>query len=86
MRDGDTAINWKKLLDEGKLSQHDCELFDNICPECGNVVDPEICHCGNPINRHGMEDGHSPVPMGCTCGYAKQRKVFIVCERKPRCL
>ena len=39
----------------------------NICPKCGNQVDPEVCHCGDPIKNHNAD--HRPVPMGCTCGY-----------------
>lgn len=40
-----------------------------ICQGCGNEIDPETCHCGSPVDMHGMGDGHLPVPMGCTCGY-----------------
>lgn len=40
-----------------------------ICPWCKNEIDPEVCHCGDDIKSHGIGSGHSPVPMGCTCGY-----------------
>jgi hypothetical protein len=43
-----------------------------ICPGCGNEIDPEVCHCGEIRSMHGPERGHSFVPAGCTCGYAKQ--------------
>jgi predicted amidophosphoribosyltransferase len=43
-----------------------------ICPRCENEIDPEVCHCGDYIKDHGYNSGHSPVPMGCTCGYAKE--------------
>lgn len=41
-----------------------------ICPGCKNEIDPETCHCGEDMKRHGYESGHNPVPVGCTCGYA----------------
>ena len=41
-----------------------------VCPGCLNEIDTEVCHCGNYIKSHTIYDGHSPVPMGCTCGYA----------------
>lgn len=42
------------------------------CAGCGNMVDSFTCHCGDYIDKHGIGSGHSPVPMGCTCGYAKE--------------
>ena len=38
-----------------------------ICPGCKNEIDPEVCHCGDPI-KDGYHDNHSPVPQGCDCG------------------
>lgn len=40
-----------------------------ICEGCKNPYDPEVCHCGDAVDSHGTWAGHSPVPMGCTCGY-----------------
>ena len=42
-----------------------------VCPTCKNEIDPDCCYCGSPLNLHGYESGHSFVPIGCTCGYAK---------------
>lgn len=42
------------------------------CPRCGNEIDPEVCHCGDLREHHGMESGHFFVPWGCTCYYAKK--------------
>lgn len=39
-----------------------------ICQGCGNEIDPDTCCCGGPANG-AYCDNHSPVPMGCTCGY-----------------
>lgn len=40
-----------------------------ICEGCKCEIDPDYCHCGDPIKGHGMGiGGHSPVPMGCQCG------------------
>lgn len=47
-----------------------------ICPHCKNEVDLEICHCGEDIKHHDAYLlGHSFVPMGCACGYAKEEVV-----------
>ena len=45
-----------------------------ICPGCGQEIDPDVCHCGDLIKDHSnpMNDGHSPIPMGCTCGYYRK--------------
>lgn len=44
------------------------------CDDCRNEIDPEWCHCGDAIKDHrGMSHNHSPVPMGCTCGYASAK-------------
>jgi hypothetical protein len=46
----------------------------NVCTGCGHEVDPELCWCGDEIKKHNpMWDGHNPVPLGCTCGYAKDK-------------
>lgn len=45
------------------------------CEGCGNRIDPDVCHCGDAMDSHGMGSEHSPVPMGCTCGYAKPVKL-----------
>jgi len=56
-----------------------------ICPNCENEIDPDCCHCGSPIKNHGYSDNHSPVPMGCTCGYAvqppKPLKMYILVKK-----
>jgi hypothetical protein len=39
----------------------------DICSYCQSEIDPETCHCGTAVADHGIYDGHSPVPMGCTC-------------------
>jgi hypothetical protein len=48
------------------------EKMDPICPECKNGIDVELCHCGSLIKDHTYYDGHSPVPVGCTCGYPEE--------------
>ena len=40
-----------------------------ICPGCGKEIDPDWCWCGDRVDQHTMGSGHSPVPMGCVCGY-----------------
>ena len=40
-----------------------------LCYGCGYEIDPDTCHCGDSINSHNIGSGHSPVPMGCVCGY-----------------
>lgn len=41
-----------------------------VCHGCGNEVDRDYCWCGGRMDAHSPQnDGHSPVSMGCTCGY-----------------
>lgn len=40
----------------------------SICEGCGEEVDLETCHCGDPMD--GYHDNHAPIPMGCVCGKA----------------
>lgn len=43
------------------------------CPHCHNIIDPELCWCGDMIKYHYPPDcGHNPVPMGCDCGRIKE--------------
>lgn len=43
------------------------------CPGCGEIIDPDCCHCGIGPQGHGYGgEEHSFVPMGCTCGYPKE--------------
>jgi len=52
-----------------------------VCPGCTNEIDPTCCHCGTDRERHdSWNDGHSFVPMGCTCGYDKSPRVETVRE------
>ena len=37
------------------------------CLDCGNLIDPDTCHCGSAVDAHGQMDNHTPVPMGCAC-------------------
>lgn len=37
------------------------------CPYCNQEIDPDTCWCGDEI-KHSPYAGHSPVPMGCSCG------------------
>ena len=45
------------------------------CNYCYQEIDVNTCHCGDLISDHGIGSGHSPVPMGCMCGYAKFKPV-----------
>lgn len=38
------------------------------CTGCGNEIDPDVCHCGDPMKSHSAYCGHTPVPIGCDCG------------------
>ena len=42
-----------------------------VCESCGNVYDQECCWCGSRIDQHTPVCGHSPIPIGCICGYPK---------------
>lgn len=38
-----------------------------ICPGCEQQIDTDMCHCGSATDAHTLDDGHTPVPMGCIC-------------------
>lgn len=42
------------------------------CRGCGREIDPDVCWCGDEIDRHTGYEGHSPVPLGCECSYDKR--------------
>lgn len=42
------------------------------CRGCWKEIDSDVCWCGDEIDRHTGYEGHSPVPMGCECGYDKR--------------
>lgn len=37
------------------------------CAGCGNIIDPDVCGCGDSIDGRMVHDGHTAVPMGCDC-------------------
>lgn len=39
------------------------------CLFCHMTIDPNTCHCGDPVDSHNEGSGHSPVPLGCICFY-----------------
>lgn len=47
----------------------------DICLGCNHIIDWSCCHCGDPISSHSMWSGHSPIPMGCVCGYDKAEEM-----------
>lgn len=51
----------------------DNEIKDQpICPDCGNVIDPNCCGCGESREGHNSWDvGHPFIPMGCDCARVK---------------
>jgi hypothetical protein len=73
------------LLDELGELRHALDMaLGPHCPHCANPIDADVCHCGEYVKNHGGGDGHSPVPMGCACGYdpdweslAKARGVLL---------
>jgi hypothetical protein len=57
------------------------DLIDIICPTCKHIIDPDVCWCGNETKNHTISDNHSPIPMGCICGYNK--KLVVHCKKEP---
>lgn len=43
-----------------------------VCPGCGELVYPDVCQCGNRMEDHGEDSGHTPVPFGCKCHQKKE--------------
>jgi len=56
--------------DNTKCPQHGAERRE-VCEGCGNLIDPNTCGCGSPID-HSSWEGHQPVPMGCDCMREKE--------------
>ena len=50
-----------------------------ICASCNHQIDPTCCHCGDPMQGHGYDQGHSAIPLGCTCGYCDADKMRSDC-------
>lgn len=44
----------------------------STCESCGEEIWVNVCWCGDTIDNHGGYEGHSPVPMGCRCGYDRR--------------
>lgn len=68
----------RRPMDNAKFRDHFDEINWHkpvICQGCGWEIDPEVCHCGDEIKRHDIYGGHSPIPMGCTCGYNDAAKM-----------
>lgn len=63
----------ERLIQQQRIAEISKE-HGGFCKGCGNAIDPEVCHCGEEVKRHGSESNHSPVPMGCTCGYSDQSR------------
>jgi len=63
----DHALNLRLL--EAEMAK---EPERPICPRCKHEIDLEVCWCGDWIRPGCYHDNHNPVPMGCTCGYAKE--------------
>ena len=46
----------------------------SYCNTCQHEIDPDWCWCGDSVESHGLFSGHSPVPMGCQCGYVSSEE------------
>jgi hypothetical protein len=55
------------------------------CEGCGNEIDPETCHCGDPIKGHSYSSGHGAVPMGCDCHRAGLETPAVPCIWRAGC-
>lgn len=42
------------------------------CRFCHEEIEHDLCWCGDFIDDHDAWCGHSPVPMGCRCGFASE--------------
>jgi hypothetical protein len=48
------------------------EQGHDVCEGCEQEIDPFTCHCGIWIKHHSWDDGHTAVPMGCSCYRARE--------------
>lgn len=62
----ETPLLSNSSADQGKQDE------EIICPYCKNLIDPEMCWCGDYF-PHSPWEGHVPVPMGCICGYVERK-------------
>lgn len=58
-------------LPPSPLCAKEDEPLQPFCDGCGNVIEPDVCHCGDGPDsyEHHAELGgnHAFVPAGCTC-------------------
>lgn len=59
------VAKWKALLPVNP----DRRTPDDVCPECGEGINLDVCYCGIPVKEHNSRFEHSAVPDGCICGY-----------------
>jgi hypothetical protein len=52
---------------------------DQLCANCYNYVDPEMCWCGEVRSEHLAK--HTFVPMGCDCHKGKNEKTGLLFDR-----
>ena len=45
------------------------------CDGCGQEIDPDWCHCGEPMEG-GVHENHSPINIGCDCWRTLEDPVF----------
>ncbi len=55
------------------------------CLDCGNLIDPDTCHCGSAVDAHGQMENHSPVPMGCACYSEPDWKKIAIARKIALC-
>jgi len=60
----------KATIESQRYNLKEAGVEPDHCTSCGMPIDVEWCHCGERCDQHaGGFDSHSPVPMGCVCGY-----------------
>lgn len=62
---------WAAAREIDSLNKRITNYERSRCPECGEEIDPETCHCGEPMDENS-HDGHDPVPIGCVCFYVNR--------------
>lgn len=66
-----------------RVAEQDAEierLSLNRCPGCAGHIDPDVCGCGE--GRDVVHDGHSFVPMGCSCSRSDSSLLGMLAEAR----
>ena len=66
-----------KLIDL-KILFREYFFHEKYCRWCKEEIDPNLCWCGDAIEDHTSWCEHTPIPMGCRCGFVSLSDKFNI--------